>query len=227
MLLLLFLVPLKNLINILWEKPSISSNHHFLLDRSSSKTFSSNSNIQVRRHRLRILISFGFIQTMHLYSSWGSVLMFPFILLSVDVFPFIMMLGKLGQTSELYVLFVVTLISVTANFLVMSQLLRKLSATLMGLTLMSDISSSPEECSCHGRWWSGRLRPSFSLPRPVECWHFEIRTNTLSFKAYSAGSQHWKQGWEWCIFDGQGWQAVTGCCILENREIWKKKVRKE
>ena len=78
--------------------------------------------------------------------------MLLFILLSVDVFPFIVMLGKLSQTSELYILFVVTLISVTVNFLVTSQLLRKLSAMLMGLTLMSDISSSPEECSCHGRW---------------------------------------------------------------------------
>lgn len=63
-----------------------------------------------------------------------------------------MMLGKLGQTSELYVLFVVTLISVTVNFLVTSQLLRRLSAIVTGLTLMSDISISPEECSCHGRW---------------------------------------------------------------------------
>lgn len=77
--------------------------------------------------------------------------MFLFILLSVDVFPFIIILGKLVQTSELYILVLVTLISVTANFLVTSQLLRKLSDTLMGLTLMSDISSSPDECSCHER----------------------------------------------------------------------------
>lgn len=49
----------------------------------------------------------------------------------------------------------VILISVTVNFLVTSQLLRKLSATLMGLTLIFDISSSPEECSCHGRWTWG------------------------------------------------------------------------
>lgn len=77
--------------------------------------------------------------------------MFLFILLSVDVFPFIIILGKLVQTSELYILVLVTLISVTANFLVKSQLLRKLSDTLMGLTLMSDISSSPDECSCHER----------------------------------------------------------------------------
>lgn len=34
--------------------------------------------------------------------------MFLCILLSEDVFPFIMMLGKLGQTSEIYILFVVT-----------------------------------------------------------------------------------------------------------------------
>lgn len=77
--------------------------------------------------------------------------MFLFILLSVDVFPFIIILGKLVQTSELYILVLVILISVTANFLVTSQLLRKLSDTLMGLTLMSDISSSPDECSCHER----------------------------------------------------------------------------
>lgn len=70
--------------------------------------------------------------------------MLLFIVLSVGVSPFIMMLGKLDQTFELYILFVVTLISVTMNFSVTSQLLRKLSATLMGLTLMSDISSSPE-----------------------------------------------------------------------------------
>lgn len=75
--------------------------------------------------------------------------MFFFILLSVNAFPFIMMLGKLGQTSELYIL--VTLISVTANLLVTSQLLRKLSDSLTGLSLMSDISSSPEKCSCHER----------------------------------------------------------------------------
>lgn len=77
--------------------------------------------------------------------------MFLFILLSVNAFPFIMMLGKLGQTSELYILVLVTLISVTANLLVISQLLRKLSDSLTGLYLMSDISSSPEECSCHER----------------------------------------------------------------------------
>lgn len=60
---------------------------------------------------LRILISYSFTQTIHLYQ--GSVLVFHFILLSAVVFPFITMLGKLGQTSELYILFVVTLISVS------------------------------------------------------------------------------------------------------------------
>lgn len=134
------------------------------------------------------LISFVFIQAIHLYSSWGSVLMFLFILLSVDVFPFIIILGKLVQTSELYILVLVTLISVTANFLVKSQLLRKLSDTLMGLTLMSDISSSPDECSCHERSWSGRLRASIRLPRPVTCWPLKSRTETLSLNRIQLGA---------------------------------------
>lgn len=93
------------------------------------------------------------------------------------------MLVNPGQTSEHFILFVVTLISVTVTFLVTSQLLRKLSAMLVDLTLISDISSSPEECSCHGKW---RLRPSFRLPMPVSCCPFKIRTEILSFRSQSA-----------------------------------------
>ena len=132
---------------------------------------------------MRIFISFVSTQTIHPYNSRESVLMFLFLLLSVDVFPFIMMLVNLGQTSEHFILFVVTLISVTVSFLVTTQLLRKLSAMLVGLTLISDISSSPEVCSCHGKW---RLRPSFRLPRPVTCWPFKISIKILSFRSPSA-----------------------------------------
>lgn len=132
------------------------------------------------------LISFVFIQAIHHYNSWGSVLRFLFILLSVDVFPFIIILGKLGQTSELYIL--VILISVTVNFLVTSRLLRKLSDALMGLALMSDISSSPEEYSCHERSWSGRLEASMRLPRPITCWPLKSRTETLSLNCIQLGA---------------------------------------
>lgn len=44
---------------------------------------------------------------------------------------------------------------------------------------------------------------------------------------YSAGSQHWEQGCEWCTFDGQACQALTGCCTLQNMNIWKEKVKKK
>lgn len=134
------------------------------------------------------LISFVFIQAIHPYSNWGSVVMFLFILLSVNAFPFTMMLGKLGQTCELQILVLVTLISVTANFLVTSQLLRKLSDPLMGLSLMSDMSSSPEECSCHERSWSGRLGASIRLPRPVTCWPLKSRTETLNLNCIQLGA---------------------------------------
>lgn len=133
------------------------------------------------------LISFVFIQAIHLYGSWGSILKFLFILLSVSAFPFTMMLGRLGQTSELLHCFW-SLISVTVNLLVTSQLLRKLSDTLMGLSLMSDISSSPEKCSCHERSWSGRLGASIWLPRPVTCWPLKSRTETRSLNCIQLGA---------------------------------------
>lgn len=97
-----------------------------------------------------------------------------------------MVLGKLGQTPQFYIL--VTLISVTANFLVASQLLRKLSDTLSGLSLMPDISSSPEECSCHERPWSGGLGASLRLPGPVTCWPLKRRTETWSLNCVQLGA---------------------------------------
>lgn len=81
-----------------------------------------------------------------------------------------------------------SLISVTVNLLVTSQLPRKLSDTLMGLSLMSDISSSPEECSCHERSRSGRLGASIRLPRPVTCWPLKSRTETQSLDCIQLGA---------------------------------------
>lgn len=88
----------KTLINILWLICYISSNHLYLPDRSSSKTFFNSSNKNSSPPVSSILISCGFIQTIHLYSNWGSVLMLFSFLLPWAVFPFIVMLGKLGQT---------------------------------------------------------------------------------------------------------------------------------
>lgn len=172
------------------------------------------------------LISFVFIQAIHLYSSWGSVLMFLFILVS-RCFSFHHYFGK--ASSNIWALH----FGFGHSDLCHSKFLRHKPA------------AEKTVWHSHGSYFDvwhfqfpRRMQLSWEVMiRETESIHYVAKaSHMLAFKeqdwntepqSYSAGSQHWEQGCEWCTFDGQVCQALTGCCILQNRNIWKEKVKKK